>query len=673
MTHQIPTPYPLTGIVLAGGKSSRFQEHGHPWQDKALFKIAPNTSLLAHAIRTLAPFCEEIIIVVNTQERKTSYRAHLEELKLLKSISLSFIIDDQQLLCSGPIRAFLSTFPRVKTPFALVMPVDMPMLSPPLLQTFIKTGMNCSLLYPFWLSTGKIEPLTFIFRVETLLPYMQFLRYFETSRADDLIRLAPSVSFLPIKREKEALAKAMFQSINERSDLALLKSSLKMADKSFSIFAPEDLLTFQNKIDPSLFTKFLTYLQNHHSIQPNSQEGSLVLQLAHSLQREMMLFHAGSLLQLTLSSFSQRALIPPSLQPFYNTCFKAFYSEAQLWEQRKIIFVAYHALLDALKYLPAEKLTKEQLDKKIISYRKNMALNEKNHRKRTFSTLFESQVPKGFLQKVEKVIHKAEAQFNAEAPPFESNFLWDHSLRVSKIAFKIAVAEGVEPLIPVIAALFHDAGKFVLGQYHKDDLPEEEHSANIAKAILSGAGFSSEQVAEVMAAIEALYAEKMSCNHYCQIVHDADRLEKLGFLGVANFFTKMTLRGVNLTQSLLKYLSRELTYALAAPETMLTKTGKKLATQLGKKTRDFFIELLNELIEWDMGKFIIREVLPPKGNFPVVLVFPQTCRKCVEGRYTVDLSTESGIKCEKLVVNYHCTHCADSFTIQFCLPLIDSN
>ena len=229
---------------------------------------------------------------------------------------------------------------------------------------------------------------------------------------------------------------------------------------------------------------------------------------------------------------------------------------------------------------------------------------------------------------------------------------------IKKIAFSGAVNE----------TLSYD-GKFVLGKYHEGNIAEEELSSSIANTILTEAGFSSTHIAAVLKAINALYNENLSCDIYCRILHDADRLEKLGSIGVANFFTKMALRGTNLSEALLSSLSRELTYALVAPKTMLTKSGKKFARPLSKKSFAFFTELLHELKEWGVGEFIVREV-HPRERSKVVLVVPKNCINCKVGNYSLSLTTEQGIKCEKLVATFTCDQCSATYTVQFCLPLI---
>ena len=116
-------------------------------------------------------------------------------------------------------------------------------------------------------------------------------------------------------------------------------------------------------------------------------------------------------------------------------------------------------------------------------------------------------------------------------------------------------------------------------------------------------------VVAVLEALRALYNDKLPCVGACRIVQDADRLDKLGTLGIAAFFTKATLRSRGLIDALAQNGSRELTYALAAPRSMFTETGKKLAGAHAAKTVGYFDALLDDLANWGIASFERRTIV----------------------------------------------------------------
>ena len=222
--------------------------------------------------------------------------------------------------------------------------------------------------------------------------------------------------------------------------------------------------------------------------------------------------------------------------------------------------------------------------------------------------LLESRFP-GLHARIEKMLVEAEARYSEQANQAPSEFLLEHARRTAAIAHSISAMEGVDPFLPDLVALYHDAGKFHEGEYHKDDVPEEEHAAVLAGGMLAEFGVERSEIDAVLAALRALYDDRLACVGACRIVQDADRLDKLGALGVGAFFTKATLRGRGLVDALVQTLSRELTYALAAPRSMFTETGKKLAGEKAAKTIAFFDDLLSDLESWGIASFERRTIV----------------------------------------------------------------
>ncbi len=287
-----------------------------------------------------------------------------------------------------------------------------------------------------------------------------------------------------------------------------------------------------------------------------------------------------------------------------------------------------------------------------------------------FSGIIEIRYP-GLIQKIREVIRKSEKKYDDSTESSES-FLWDHTTQVTSIAYQLALAEGLDPLIPVIAALFHDAGKFIGGKYHKDDIIEEKESARIAERILRQFGVKSTEIRRILSGLKALYNEKTKKNVVAAILHDADFLSKFGALGVGSFFIKSALRGRTLSSTVLGYLSKELTYAACLPLNMRTAAGCKLAARKAAGSLKFFRSLLAELQEAQIAKLKIKKIHVPHplhGNRPVEiqLVVSPNCPDC-GARWNMSWETERAIKCDKLIVDWTCSRCSRRLETSFCLP-----
>jgi HD superfamily phosphodiesterase len=294
---------------------------------------------------------------------------------------------------------------------------------------------------------------------------------------------------------------------------------------------------------------------------------------------------------------------------------------------------------------------------------------------RDLNDLIDSISPNLFVR-IKQHIEDTEKDFVQDAAETQDSFLWEHTLHVASIARQICRKDNIDPAAPMIAALFHDAGKFRSGEYHKDEIPEEEVSASLAQKILSGAGVDQNFVATVVEGLQALYNEETPDHSIANVVHDADFLAKSGHLGVASFFIKGTLRGQSLQRTLTQSLSQELTYASVLPENMRTEAGKKMAVEKSRSTMHFFRALLDELRGHGIGQFKIAETSWPCPTNPqkmlrILMVLPEECPECGRG-LTTEYSSEKGIKCTKIVADIQCEQCSNTYHISFCLPEICS-
>ncbi len=281
----------------------------------------------------------------------------------------------------------------------------------------------------------------------------------------------------------------------------------------------------------------------------------------------------------------------------------------------------------------------------------------------------------GLIEKARRIVESSEMEYERNRTGKNGGFLWEHTVHVASLAHDLAVSEGLDPILPAVAALFHDAGKFRGGEYHKGDRPEEEDAAALAEAVLAEEGARASDIARVGSALRALYDEKARRNVLADVVHDADFLSKFGYLGVAGFFLKAALRGKNLIAAVTNSLSKELTYANALPRNMRTAAGRKAALKRSRDSLRFFRTLLKELQEIRGTGFRIRRATvalagrkgKPRGTVEVLLVVPGACQACGKP-WSYDLSVVRAIKCRSLEARLHCAGCDEAYTISFCLP-----
>lgn len=259
------------------------------------------------------------------------------------------------------------------------------------------------------------------------------------------------------------------------------------------------------------------------------------------------------------------------------------------------------------------------------------------------------------------IVQETAYQNTPSEEPYTS--LWAHSFRVGRIARRIAVEEGLAPEPALLAGLMHDMGKFVDGCYHEDDIPEEMHAARFVERILAKTVYE-RWIPVVSEAILSMCLEGEAVSDIGCAVYDADCLDKLGNMGVVQFFAKKALRRQFLGEDVMIRASVELTYARHAPDTLKTATGRALARERSARTRRFYTELLDEWSQLGLGTFDI--VTEDIAGVDCVLVVPGRC-PC-GGRLKRDSDIRDTIKCRSLVVTYRCRACAAASEFSFCLP-----
>jgi len=277
----------------------------------------------------------------------------------------------------------------------------------------------------------------------------------------------------------------------------------------------------------------------------------------------------------------------------------------------------------------------------------------------------------GLIAAARAAIEKSEWEF-AKPRKAEGSYLWEHSSHVAALSYRLALSEKSDPGLAAVVGLFHDAGKFAGGTYHRDDRAEEESAAELAAPLLTAAGMRAADVRRVTGALRALYASGARKSAASDIVHDADFLAKFGALGVAQFFIKSTLRGRTLRDAMLGPLSKELTYAAGLPLNMRTAAGRRAAAKKSADSLRYFRALLGELRETQAVDLRIRRVHVVGARSgaaapEILLALPRACPDC-GGPLELATRTEPGLKCEKLEAEVACPACGRRTGLSFCLP-----
>lgn len=149
------------------------------------------------------------------------------------------------------------------------------------------------------------------------------------------------------------------------------------------------------------------------------------------------------------------------------------------------------------------------------------------------------------------------------------------------------------------------------------------------------------------------------------VLFDADNLDKMGFLGIANYFIKSGLRGEGITAEMIIRLTVELTYARYASRRMLTKTGRLIAERRSSETIRFIHDFLKSLKEDGLFDAQVEHI--SISDMELEVVSPSACH-CGAG-LSKRTWIEQGVKCKEIHLEIACTACENKYKIKFCRPM----
>jgi molybdopterin-guanine dinucleotide biosynthesis protein A len=213
-------------IVLAGGKGERFRKE-QTWHDKALAELF-GKPLIVHAVENVCSVVDEIVVCVNTEERKTHYAEVLEKHGLA---NVRLLVDKKNDCVGGPLVAILTGVESAKADFCLTLPVDMPLVEPKVVDYMFTIDQKARVVVPMW-PNGRLETLIMVLERASSLEIAGTLCMLGRPRSDDIVRgtsRAVFVSIIGALRKIDPELKT-FVNINAQEDLLKLQPRLVEGD-----------------------------------------------------------------------------------------------------------------------------------------------------------------------------------------------------------------------------------------------------------------------------------------------------------------------------------------------------------------------------------------------------------------------------------------------------------
>jgi 5'-deoxynucleotidase YfbR-like HD superfamily hydrolase len=137
------------------------------------------------------------------------------------------------------------------------------------------------------------------------------------------------------------------------------------------------------------------------------------------------------------------------------------------------------------------------------------------------------------IEKVSSFIHEylMDTGRNQLDSVWGPKYRWEHTLRVARWAWLLAVEEKADVKKCVVAALMHDVSHFVAEQYREHGVK----SAEIAKEFLLKEGAHKDFVDDVAYAIKSHVGELNPKTLEAKVLQDADTLDRFGYFRILHF------------------------------------------------------------------------------------------------------------------------------------------
>ncbi len=311
----------ITGVILSGGLAKRFQTKDKPWIDKAIIEIE-GKPILIRLIEILEEITDEILIIVNNEERKQIY------LELLKKfdIKLAKIYIDEKNNCNGALLGILTGMKQVKTNHCLVLPCDLPYIKVQTLKLLFedlsKSGIT---LYAH--TSGLIEPLPACLSVKHCLEVTKLICKLGKRRIDDIFRgyteLVLVVSWRVQSFDPEFKSFTNLNSPNDLKESKVPPVAVGTIANSYPFRTEEKINDYIDEIN-----------KNIDKFKPDNLEP--LLKIISELIEKNLFYWVASLYEF-LGRYKRK---------FFNKAAEYYLKESNFYYGKGMIFLARHAELD---------------------------------------------------------------------------------------------------------------------------------------------------------------------------------------------------------------------------------------------------------------------------------------------------------------------------------------
>lgn len=220
----------ITVILLAGGQSDRYMKSAN--KNKSWENIN-HTPMIVKSILTASTITKEIIISVansiQLQNIKNKLKLALPD-KL--DVTIFYVIDNSDIVPQGPLQGILTALDVVKTKYALIQPVDMPLVETEDLMRLVSGLISFSThLASYSIQNYWITTLLFAIQVDISRAVLNQLKTITVNRTSVIFRAMPSTILFGCDTKLTQL-----YNVNTPQDLDVLKECQRIDNFTQTVF-----------------------------------------------------------------------------------------------------------------------------------------------------------------------------------------------------------------------------------------------------------------------------------------------------------------------------------------------------------------------------------------------------------------------------------------------------
>lgn len=337
--------------ILSGGKGRQFQSKAGSGKDKALAEVNGQTILEILVSRFLG-LGNHLLLICGSIQRCKTYKSILKPSKEELGTRLKLIPDSAEYdLAPSPLRGILTALHNTSNKRLVTIPNDMPFLLREHILPLVDQTSNSEICTPIW-PNRCLLPLISAYQSDKFLQCAILFGILKRNRADDPIRAAHSVCFLPIRIENTMKQSSAFLNINTPEELVKAqKTSLQMAtgETPYNTAEKTNIQVYKEP-HAGLVRLFAKSNKNRDDFTDHDFQTEIE-KLATEFRSHQMHFWKGLSYEILGQSISKSRETLEERQNWLECAAKAYRQEHDFWINHNQPFIALHCLFDQMKLI----------------------------------------------------------------------------------------------------------------------------------------------------------------------------------------------------------------------------------------------------------------------------------------------------------------------------------